>query len=330
MKSIRPFISIVIPTRDRPELVKYSLYYLTQQSFKNFEVIVVDNFINASCKNEFDVYQNDQRFKYFQPETPLAMSDNWEYAIAKARGEYVTVISEKYLFRNDALEVLNQILNTKPADLVTWWNETYLITKKQKGDYSGRYVPQFKPETAQYFSPLEELSKRLSFKRTPYSRNLGPEECLGKIYSGCYHRSLIQKIKDKYGRVFQPLMPDITSMTAALSLMPTCLDLRQPLMFVCASPEISNGFQTITNTKNFKAYYSDYNQDNYARGVLPYQELDMALSNYIAYDFKYFQSLSDNECFKKIKINESNLLVRIKEDIDKIITWESEDEKYHD
>ena len=123
MKSIRPFISIVIPTRDRPELVKYSLYYLTQQSFKNFEVIVVDNFINASCKNEFDVYQNDQRFKYFQPETPLAMSDNWEYAIAKARGEYVTVISEKYLFRNDALEVLNQILNTKPADLVTWWNE---------------------------------------------------------------------------------------------------------------------------------------------------------------------------------------------------------------
>ena len=327
MLIISPFISIVIPTRDRPEFVRYSLYYLAQQSFKNFEVIVADNFINASCKNEFEAYKNDKRFHYFQPETPLPMADNWEFAVSKANGQYVTVISEKYLFRSDALEVLHAILLDKPADLVSWWNETVTVTKSGEAKLLGKYIPKFKPRKATYFSPIEVLSKRFSFNKTPYSRNLGPKECLGKIYSGCFSRNLLDKMKVSYGRIFQPLMPDITSMTAALSLLPRCLDLGQPLMLVCASPEISNGFQAVTNTKKFKDFFSDYNLLKFQQNKLPLEGIGVALNNFIAHDFLYFQKLSDNNEFKKLSINTSNLLVRVKEDIDRIEYWDSEEEK---
>ena len=56
-----PFISIVLPTRDRPQFVAYSLASLANQNFKNFEVIVVDNFIEHSCVAEFEPYQNDAK-----------------------------------------------------------------------------------------------------------------------------------------------------------------------------------------------------------------------------------------------------------------------------
>jgi len=300
---------------------------LAKQTFSDFEVIVVDNFINDSCYSEFEHYKNDKRFKYYQPETPLPMADNWEFAVAQAQGNYISVISEKYMFREDAIDILFHALAKNPAELVTWWNETFTVEKFSDECVSGRYVPQFKPKQMAYYSPTGELAKRFSFKYAPYSRALGPQECLGKIYSGCFHRGLVEKIRAKYGRVFQPTMPDITSMTAALSLSPTCLDLGQPLMMVCASPLISNGFQTITNSKKFKDFYADFNVEHYQHKERPLKGLDVALNNYIAHDFIYFQKLSDNIQFKQLTINQANLLIRTKEDIDKIQLWENDKEK---
>lgn len=327
MKQNSPFISVILPTRDRPDFVKYSLEYLSKQTFKNFEVILVDNFIQASCAKEYEPYCSDERFRYFKPPEPLPMADNWEFALTKATGRYITVISEKYLFRQDAFEFLFNELSTEKADLVTWWNETFTVDNFSSTFVSGTYVPQYKAKAIKAYDPIEELSRRFSFAQPPYSRSLGMKECLGKIYSGCFHSRLIDKIKCEYGRVFQPTMPDITSMTAALSLTPRCLDLGQPLMMVCASASISNGFQTISNSQNFKRFYADYDVKKYQVSALPYEKIHFSLNNYIAYDFQYFQKRSTNDKFKALKVHRLNLLVRIKEDLDRINVWESDEER---
>ena len=50
--SERPFISIIIPTRDRPKLVAQVLKFLQIQTFTNFEVIVSDNGLNDYCEKD--------------------------------------------------------------------------------------------------------------------------------------------------------------------------------------------------------------------------------------------------------------------------------------
>lgn len=331
MSQKTPFISIVLPTRDRPEMVELSLACLSRQSFSDFEVIVVDNYIDSSCRDKFLPYQSDERFHYYTPETALPMADNWEFAITKARGEYVAVISEKYLFRHDALQIVFDNVNRYPAperpEVITWWHETFTLQSTAGNLLAGRYAPLNKPQAPVEYQGLDELRRRMSFAKRPYSRQVGVKECLGKIYSGCFHRDLLSQIKIKFGRIFQPTMPDITSMTAAMSFNPKCVDLGQPLILVCASPEISNGFQTLTNSEKFKAFYADVDANKYQLGELPLPELSLSLNNLIAHDFCYFQSLSDNPDFAAITLNKVNLLVCAFWDFEKIQTWQSPEEK---
>ena len=322
-----PFISIVIPTRDRSQLVKYCLASIANQTFDDFEVIICDNFLLQSCFNEYRPYQKDPRFKYFHPECSLSMCDNWEFAISKAKGEYVTVISEKYLLRTDALTTLHHILQSKPAEMITWWHETFNIVHSPDNKLAGTYVPHYKPQKAEYFSAQNEIERRFSFEDVPYSRRLGPKECFGKIYSGCYHRDLIRRIQHQFGRVFSPAAPDLTSMIAALSLTKSCLDLGQPLMLACASPELSNGYQCMVNTLKFKSYLTSYTTLIEYCKTLPLDGLWVSLNNYIARDFIFIQNKSDNSKFKEVKLNRANLLALAKIDFQNIQEWQNPEEK---
>lgn len=324
-----PFISIVIPTRDRPNLLKICLEALANQDFRDFEVIVCDNFINSPCLTEMTPYQDDTRFKYFTPNTPLAMCDNWDFAISKATGNYVAIISEKYLLRADALSTLFRIAEDYPAELISWWHETYAVTEANSPTLGGKYVPKFKPKSAHYFDPMKILQMRMSFAHRPYSRNLGTIENLGKIYSGCFHRSLLEKIQAVYGRIFPLTSPDTTSMVAGLSLAKSCVDLGQPLMMVCSAMELSNGYQCITDTTKNKEYFDQLgcNVESELSATMPFKNILAGSNVYIAHDYAYIQSKTTNPNFKKLKINEVNLLIRIKEDLNKIQIWADENEK---
>jgi glycosyltransferase involved in cell wall biosynthesis len=329
MSELHPKISIVIPTRDRPEFVRHCLRYLRAQTFSDFEVIICDNYTNQSCKKEWEIYRTDRRFKYFSPENPLAMCDNWEFAISKASGTYVSVISEKYMLSPNALSTLFEVLELHPAELVSWWHENYSVKDISNDNIKGRYVPLLKPQNPSYFDPIELIKTRFSFEYAPYSRTLGASEVLGKIYSGCFHRDLIERIKKTYGRVFPPASPDITSMLSGLSLAKSCLDIGQPLMMVCSAPKISTGQQCYSDTSKIKAYFSQLNthvQEDFANN-LPIKGLWVGLSNYIARDYQNIQSKSTNTALRSLTINRTNLLIKVKRDLLAIKLWQSDEER---
>jgi len=71
-----PFVSVAVPTRDRPDVLRFCLKSLTLQTFGDFEVIVSDNYIEKSCKDVFDEFA-DARSRYVRPPSPLSMHDNW-------------------------------------------------------------------------------------------------------------------------------------------------------------------------------------------------------------------------------------------------------------
>jgi hypothetical protein len=90
----RPKFSILIPTRDRPELLRFALESAKRQTWEDFEVIVSDNSVAKPARAVFDEYA-DARFRYVRPPGQVSMADNWEFASLQARGEHVTVLIDK-------------------------------------------------------------------------------------------------------------------------------------------------------------------------------------------------------------------------------------------
>jgi len=77
-----PFFSIVIPTRNRADTLKYTIKTILNQDFQDYEIIICNN--NSVDDTEEIVKQFlDKRIKYLKSNIDLSMSDNWELAILK-------------------------------------------------------------------------------------------------------------------------------------------------------------------------------------------------------------------------------------------------------
>src|ERR1035441_9201470 len=100
-----PFISVLVPTRERCETLHYALKTLCDQDFPDVEFIVSDNFSNddtAGVVKRFD----DPRIRYIRTPRRLSMTENFCFALGHARGTYVTILGDDDGFTPGALSVL--------------------------------------------------------------------------------------------------------------------------------------------------------------------------------------------------------------------------------
>src|SRR5687767_2195524 len=93
MEPDRPLISIVIPTRERVETLRSTLRTALNQESQRIEVLVSDN-ASTDGTAEFVASIRDPRLRYVNPGQRVSMSDNWDFALRSARGEYVVIIGD--------------------------------------------------------------------------------------------------------------------------------------------------------------------------------------------------------------------------------------------
>jgi glycosyltransferase involved in cell wall biosynthesis len=82
--------SVVIPVYNRPQEVKEILMSLTTQSFKDFEVIIVEDGSTIRCEDIVDIFRDQLRISYFfKPNSGPGPSRN--FGFAQAKGNYFVV-----------------------------------------------------------------------------------------------------------------------------------------------------------------------------------------------------------------------------------------------
>jgi len=318
-----PFVSVVVPTRDRPSLLRYCLKSLALQTFKDFEVIVSDNHTGKTCRCVFDEVA-DHRFKYVTPPSPLAMHDNWEYACSFAAGEYVALLTDKTVLRPSALRIMHKALEEKPAEIVSWWNEEYVPVAEEHGYDRGRYLqlPQ-KPRPPYYFEPIRELVRRFSLDVQRGTE--GVHYYWGKICFGAYHRSLVRRIRESIGRLFHPACPDYTSMVAALAYAKKAMDIGQPLLISTRTKD-STGRQTEEQDDFALNWVRTYDPSLQALEALPLKGLYTSLHNLVAADYNSMREKIGGP-IQDMNLNKINLILRAKEDLDRRAAWQDESRK---
>ncbi len=200
MKSEIPFFSIVIPTRNRSDTLKYTIETILKQNFTNFEIIICDNNSYDDTKNVAENF-NDKRIQYIKSEKSLSMVDNWELAFTKVTGTYVTYLADNDGLINNSLSYLFKLLKTNNFPDIIRWNKNLYY-------WPCSYI---KPNTL-LFKPVEEI-KLISSEEiiTKIFNNETPFQSLPMIYNSIISTKLVNDVKKEYSRVFKSVCPDVYS-----------------------------------------------------------------------------------------------------------------------
>lgn len=91
-----PFITVVIPTYNRAELLKDSIdSVLSQKQFSDFEIIVIDNEEKTDTKTEMLLKTyNDNRIFYYKNDMNIGQIGNWNRGILLAKSEWVVLLHD--------------------------------------------------------------------------------------------------------------------------------------------------------------------------------------------------------------------------------------------
>ena len=319
-----PFFTIIYPTRNRPQLLKYCLECMEMQTFKEFEVIVCDNHTGISAEHIFDSFAHDSRFKYITPPSPLPMHDNWEFASTYAKGEYVSVFTDKIVLRPSALEIAYETLKKYPAEIISWWNEGYYLTNEKVIEKSGYDRGNFTPKHTSLMQPYYFDTKILLKQKFEFDETWKKDFRflrIGKICFGSYSKGLIQRIKKSNGRLFHPVAPDNTSMIAALALAKTAVDVGQSLQ-ISIDTMISNGKNCNWYPDKAMEFFKEVDPSLEILKRYHFKNLYYCQHNMISADFLIVKE-SIGRKMENLIINIPNLLLRMRDDLNRVL-WNDE------
>lgn len=111
--------SVIIPVYNRPDEVDELLQSLTRQSFKDFEVIIVEDGSSVPCKNVADRYQDILNIRYYsKPNSGPGQTRN--YGAERSRGEYLIILDSDCILPEDYFQEVEKnyrkLLPTPLAD----------------------------------------------------------------------------------------------------------------------------------------------------------------------------------------------------------------------
>lgn len=107
--------SVIIPVYNRPDEVDELLQSLTQQHFKDFEVIVVEDGSSVPCRQVAEKYNDRLDIHYYnKPNSGPGQSRN--YGAERSQGDYLIILDSDCILPPGYFDAVEQELHTAPAD----------------------------------------------------------------------------------------------------------------------------------------------------------------------------------------------------------------------
>lgn len=194
----RPRYSIVVPTRERHATLRACLRTIVEQPHDDFEIIVADNASGPETREVCESFRSP-KLRHVRCAEPLSMNDNWERALAAARGEWVTFLGDDDGLMPYALPEFDVLTAVRGVQAIRWQYAIYTWPCMALAAEADR-LQMVRSTTARFVDWREALSLMLRVGGSPTPM----------IYYGLIHRSLIAKAR-RTGRVFDGFSPDYYS-----------------------------------------------------------------------------------------------------------------------
>ena len=107
--------SFVIPVYNRPDEVDELLQSLTRQTFRDFEVVVVEDGSSVPCEQVVEKYNSKLDIHYYnKPNSGPGQTRN--YAAERCKGEFLLILDSDCILPEGYLEAVETELQREPAD----------------------------------------------------------------------------------------------------------------------------------------------------------------------------------------------------------------------
>lgn len=199
-----PRITIIIPTRERCDVLESSLRTAISQDYENLEIIVSDNFSDDGTANVVR-RANDRRVRYLNTGKRLSMSHNWEFALSHVDDGWVTFMGDDDGLIPGAISSVANIIRTTQAKAIRSDFCTYDWPSITGTAHGQLIVPLAKG--------LEVRNADLWLSKVMHGR--AKYNQLPMIYNGGFiHISILRKIREGTGSFFRSTNPDVFSAVA--------------------------------------------------------------------------------------------------------------------
>jgi glycosyltransferase involved in cell wall biosynthesis len=259
------FFTVVIPTRNRPDMAVIAMKSVLRQDFRDFEVIISDNSSPQHATTLADAVgaAADSRVRYVQPPDELNMGEHWEFALGHARGEYVGYLTDRMVFKRDALARLHAEITNRGSRVISYSSSGILEMEPpyrlQRPPFSGR------AETFKAGWVVSLLARSISPWGAP---------CMLNSFAT---RDLVTEMKSTYGSLMASVAPDAAFCVHALDHVDTFDYLDVPLM-ISYGRATSNGTGFGTGVLNESA--REFAARIGLQGGLPYAPITEIVNNH--------------------------------------------------
>lgn len=198
-----PFFSILLPTKNRAEILTGAICSVRWGSFANWELVITDNDDELGKTHHVATWFSgqDPRIHYHRT-GGLAMHDNWEVALEQARGRYVLVLEDKMRLVPNALELLHQAIRFAPQKVIS-----YRVDFTSKDNLPAAGTPNMETLDSTHLIHCFQNFRLKFFWAMPGGVNsVAPREFLMQL-----------KAKSPTGMLFSHLSPDYASAFQILS-----------------------------------------------------------------------------------------------------------------
>jgi len=122
---MKPRLAVIIPTRNRPDLVRIAIRSVLDQRGEGVRVVVSDNSTRAEAVADVAAFcRGLDGVTCIRPPDPLSMSDHWSWILRQAAtgawGDHIAFLTDRMLLRAGQLRTLLDIIERHPREIVTY------------------------------------------------------------------------------------------------------------------------------------------------------------------------------------------------------------------
>ncbi|WP_048148514.1 glycosyltransferase family 2 protein [Methanolacinia paynteri] len=298
----KPFFSILLPTKNRSEIVHNAIDSVISQDFSDFELVIADNDDTDKTAIVVNGY-TDERIKYHRT-GQMSMSENWNYAYSKSRGKYILLIEDKYIIKPHALEILRQYIDKYNPEVVSWRLNPVSLEKKGCRNITGVSTPKIysSDELLNWFFEMKFFIYWRFFHTIPRGSN------------SCISRDLYEAIVDKTSVLCMDNAPDFTQGYQILFNCDKILNLDLTLYGIFTQNK-KYSIGALHDSGSLDSAKNELNSKSTSITVIKYQPVNIAYSlTIIVEDFIRISELY-NAGYSFKNFNESNYYTNLYENI---------------
>ncbi len=231
-----PLVSVIVTTYNRKDLLTKTIDSILNQTYKNYELIVVDNYSNYDFLSHIKSF-NDERIRPFQSANDGIIAVNRNYGIKKAKGKYIAFCDDDDSWKSDKLSVSLDYLEKYLADIV--YHDLYYRNSKGKINIFSN-----KNKTREFNKPVK---KDLLYNGNGINNSsvVIKKDVLLKV-------GLITEDKDKISWEDYHTWIKVAENNFIFKRIPNCLG-----YYRIGNQKISYESQVFKNFENIKKYYSN-------------------------------------------------------------------------